>query len=336
MNILAGDIGGTNTRLLFAKMNDTVCDCCYQNTYASPSFNNLTEVIELFLSEYDITEPIDAACFAIAGPVENHSVSVTNLPWVIDEQALKKYFSIPLIILINDFVAVAYGITELKDHDFIVLQNGTNTSQEQNIDAAVVGAGTGFGAAHLIWLDNKFHPYPSEAGHTGFAPENSLQSQLLLWLQTKHSHVSLEMLLSGKGLVNIYHFLLEKTGFKESSIVKNKMKLNDPAEVITEYALSAKDKLCELTVSSFIDIYGAAAGNIALSYYPIGELFIAGGIANKIKNKMQDSSFIDAFVNKGLLSENMKKIKIKLITQDNVGLYGALVKLKLTVNTRNT
>jgi len=147
-------------------------------------------------------------------------------------------------------------------------------------------------------------------------------------MQHKHSHVSLEMLLSGKGLTTIYHFLHEQKHYLESSSVQAKMKLNDAAEVITEYALAETDPLCEATLATFIDIYGAAAGNLALNYYPVAELYIAGGIAAKIKDKMQGSSFIAAFKNKGLLSSKMKTITIKLILQDKVGLYGALTMLK--------
>jgi len=327
MNFLVGDIGGTNTRLLFSKMNGNICDVLYEKSYFSQQFSCLNEVINKFLLDYDITGSIDAACFAIAGPVENGTVSVTNLPWLIKEDELNEELHTSHVKLINDFLAVAIGISELKENDFVIIQEG----QEQvSSDAAIIGAGTGLGAAHLVWSGNQYHPYTSEAGHTGFAPENALQSELLIWLQQQYSHVSLEMLLSGKGLVTIYEFHHKIIGLNESLQVKEAMKTNDPAQVITEYALADTDELCQKTLACFIDIYGAAAGNIALNYYPIGEIYIAGGIAEKIKDKIISPAFIQAFVNKGLLSSNMKKITIKLITQDKVGLYGALAMLKST------
>ncbi|MFK5913841.1 MAG: glucokinase [Woeseiaceae bacterium] len=328
MNILLGDIGGTNTRLLFAKTNGTGWESLYEKNYSSQNYSNLYEVLNNFILEHDIAVSVDAACFAIAGPVENGTVSVTNLPWVVSEKQLKEDLKTPHVKIINDFLAVALGISELNENDFIIVQKGQDSSNRVNSDAAVIGAGTGLGAAHLVWLEDHYHCYTSEVGHAGFAPENTLQSQLLLWMQQKHSHVSLEMLLSGKGLGIIYQFLRETMKFKESSLVMNEMKSKDPAQVITEYALFGDDELCQETLACFVDIYGAAAGNIALHYYPIGELYIAGGIAAKIKNKILSSAFIHAFVNKGLLSSNMKKINIKLIVQDKVGLYGAFVKLK--------
>lgn len=328
MNILVGDIGGTNIRLLYSQINNEVCDSFYEGRYSSHDFRGLTEVLNKFFLDNDITERIEAACFAIAGPIEKGVVSVTNLPWVISEAELKDELHTSQVIIINDFLAVALGISELNENDYIILQEGLPYSERVNGDAAIIGAGTGLGASHLVRFDDNLQPYASEAGHSGFAPESTLQTELLMWMQSTHSHVSLEMLLSGEGLINIYHFLHEIKGLKESLSVIEEMKLKDPSQVITEYALSATDKLCQETLDCFIDIYGATAGNIALHYYPIGELYIAGGIANKIKDRMVSSSFIDAFVNKGLLTKKMKQINVKLIVEDKVGVYGALVKLK--------
>lgn len=293
--------------------------------YPSAQYSDFVEVLELFLSEHDISVPVDAACFAIAGPVESAVVSLTNLPWVIRQAQLCELLQTPDIAFINDFVAVAYGIPGLDESDFVILQQGLAAEKQTiNPDAAVVGAGTGLGVAHLVWQKDHYKPYSSEAGHVGFAPENALQTELLSWMQNKHDHVSLEWLLSGKGLVTIYHFLHEVTGLPESPDISEAMQGVDPAQVISEFALRQNDDLCQRTLEMFIEIYGSAAGNAALHYYPIGVLYIAGGIAAKIKDSMVDGRFTVAFNNKGAMSSVMKKITIKLISQDKVGLYGAL------------
>lgn len=328
MNILVGDIGGTNTRLLFAKINEAGWTSLCEQNYASQDFRDLTEVLENFISDYHIVTSIEAACFAVAGPVKDGTVSVTNLPWVINEKQLEEVLNTPHVKIINDFLAVALGITELNEEDVIIIKEGVSSDSRVITNAAVIGAGTGLGAAHLAYIDGHHYAFTSEMGHTGFAPENKLQSQLLLWMQQKHSHVSLEMLLSGKGIVSIYQFLMVTMGIKETVHIANEMKKNDPAQVISEHAISGDDKLCEETLDLFISIYGAAAGNTALNYYPVSELYIAGGIAIKIKDKLISPAFINAFVNKGLLSLNMKKIPVKLIVQDKVGLLGAIAKLK--------
>jgi len=323
--ILAGDIGGTNTRLIAEEINSDGRRILAEKIYYSADSSDLIPVINIFLSEHDISEPVYAACFAVAGPVVAGSASVTNLPWVISEDVLAKALDTPRIKLINDFVAISYGIPELDDTDLLLIRQGeVSNDMPANHDAVIIGAGTGLGASHLVWQSDHYQPYASEAGHAGFAPENTLQSELLAWLQKQYKHVSLETLLSGKGLITIYHFLRDVVGLSESLLIKEEMQETDPAQVITAYALSGSDELCQKTLDCFVEIYGAAAGNIALHYYPVGELYIAGGIAGKIKDKILSRNFIDAFLSKGAMSSNMEKITLKLIMQAKVGLYGAL------------
>ena len=322
--LLVGDIGGTNTRFVVADSVAKEINLLFEKTYPSAEFDSFDQVVGQFFSEHDIGSGIDTACFAIAGPVESGVADVTNLPWVINEHELRERLQIGRVNLINDFVAVAYGIFELKDNDLIVLQQGA--AKEEKLlsrDAAIIGAGTGLGVSHLIWQDHRYRPFSSEAGHVGFSPENRLQCELLAWMQKKHSHVSLEMLLSGPGLVSIYHFFSEVVGLAESSTAKKAMQEMDPAVVITELA-ERGDNLCQQVLNCFIDIYGAAAGNVALHYYPIKEIYIAGGIAAKIKEKMLNGRFIDAFVAKGVMRTLLEKVAIKLVIQEKVGLLGAL------------
>lgn len=325
MQLLAGDIGGTNSRLVFARVDESGRHIMAEKSYPSAEFTGLQPVIDIFLAEHDLTAAIDTACFAIAGPVEFGVAKVTNLPWVIKQQELSSRLQTTRVKLINDLAAAAYGVAELKEADMLMLQQGLPQDVESvNPDAVVVAAGTGLGAAHRVWLGDHYQVFSSEAGHASFAPENAEQNELLAWLQKTHSHVSLEMLLSGRGLITIYRFLHEVKGLAEAPVVAEAMQELDPAQVITEHALSGNDVLCQKALQIFIDIYGAAAGNIVLQHYPVSVLYIAGGIAPKIKDKMQDGCFIEAFVNKGLMTANMKKITIKLVMQQKVGLYGAL------------
>lgn len=327
MFILAGDVGGTHTRLLCAEVTADKQHVVAEHSYSSADFSDLAEVIACFLSEYPTSSPVMAACIAVAGPVISGVASVTNLPWVIDEKALSNTFNIAQVKLINDFIAVVHGIEKLDDSELLTVHRGVAVDKKSaHPDAAVIGAGTGFGVAQRRWIKGQYHAIPSEAGHTGFAPETAQQTRLLSWLQKTHTHVSLEMLLSGNGLLTIYDFLHEAGQISSSSIVAEEMKKSDPAQVITAYALADKDELCRNTLQCFVEIYGAAAGNAALQFYPVEEVYIAGGIAPRIKNKLLEQDFINAFINKGPMSANMDKITIRLITQEKVGLYGALSK----------
>lgn len=330
MKVLAGDIGGTNTRLICADVDEKNSRVVLaEKSYASGDYSNFIQVLTTFLQEHSLTNTINAACFAIAGPVKSGIVAVTNLPWIINENELSTTLQIPKVKLVNDFIAVVYGLAELKNTDTLILQQGEvkhdfDKDKPAKPDAVVVGAGTGLGVAHRIWLNDHYHALSTEAGHTGFAPENELQCHLLLWLQKTQSHVSLENILSGKGLVTIYNFLREEEKMPESVPVAEALQRRVASQVITEYALSGDDELCQKTLECFIDIYGSAAGNAALHFYPVDEVYIAGGIAPKIKDKLVGQRFINAFNNKGLMSENLKKVTIKLILQEKIGLYGAL------------
>lgn len=326
MLILVGDIGGTHARLLLAEVQKGSCQHIAEATYASRDFSNLTEVIKLFVADNKITTSLFAVCLAVAGPVESGVASITNLPWVISEKEISELLKTPRVKLINDFIAVASGVAVLNAEDVLLLHKGKKEQAPSNI--IVIGAGTGFGAANLVWVDDHYLILPSEVGHTGFAPENKLQTSLLSWLQKNHGHVSLEMILSGGGIRLLYQFFYEVFGLPESDEVKAAMLLNDPAQVISDYALANKDLLCQEVMECFVEIYGAAAGNIALHYFSSSELYIAGGIAAKIKDIMINPIFLTAFFNKGFMSENMKKISVKLILQNKVGLYGAIVYLK--------
>jgi glucokinase len=325
MQLLAGDIGGTNTRLIFVEIAGNDRRIIAEKSYSSADFAGLIAVIDAFMAEHDLHCVIDAACFAIAGPVEFGIAKVTNLPWVIKQQELSQHLKTPRVKLINDLAAAAYGVLELDESDLLLLQAGLDRARAPaNPDAVVVAAGTGLGAAHCVWLNDHYQVLPSESGHAGFAPANAEQSKLLTWLQKTHSHVCLEMLLSGRGLVTIYHFLCEVKGLKESPIINEAMQQIDPAQVISEHGLAGDDVLCQRTLEIFVDIYGAAAGDIVLQHYPVSELYLAGGIAPKIKDKMLGPRFIDAFGNKGLMSSNMKKVTVKLVMQEKAGLFGAL------------
>ncbi|MGD8483617.1 MAG: glucokinase [Thioalkalispiraceae bacterium] len=322
-------MGGTNTRLVLAEFDGESLNVYAQKNYYSNDYSGLQEVITGFFSEFYFSGTVDAACFAVAGPVKSGTASITNLPWVVSAEQLKTDLDIPHIILLNDFVAVAYGIAELDDDNTRILQHGNSEEDfPVPVDAAIIGAGTGLGVAHRKWIEDHYQVFSSEAGHVGFAPENQQQLELLGWLLKQHQHVSQEMVLSGKGLARIYRFLHEVHNFKQSSVIEQAMQETDPARAITEFARSHDDELCQRALDCFTDIYGAAAGNVALHYYPLAEIYIAGGIAPKILDTRLSQRFIKAFVNKGQMSSNLEQVRVKLIESEHTGLYGALARLK--------
>ena len=323
MRLLAGDIGGTNARFVYVQ-DDCTPSVRHESAYVCSGYDTLIEVIEDFISYYDIQKPLDAVCLAVAGPVIAGCVSITNLPWHICEEELVALLKTENVSLINDLVAVAYAVPSLQADEVLVIQQGEQTPDVLSGNAVVVAAGTGLGASHLSWQGDHYHAFSSEAGHAGFAPETSAQEQLLSWLHKKHTHVSVEMILSGNGICTIYEFFRDIIGLQESNMIKQAMHGKDPAQVISEHALANDDELCKKTMECFVEIYAAVAGDIALHYYPVSIVYLAGGIGPKIRGLLVSSIFIDAFTSKGLMRDNLRKVSVKLVLNDTSGLDGAI------------
>lgn len=322
MKVIAADIGGTHSRLIYASVNQNNYSIIAEKQYLSADYETFYDLLNLFMIESDVITPVDSACIAVAGPVSNDSVKVTNLPWLITREMLCQLLVTDRIYLINDFVSVAYGVPLLFSTDLCVIQHGNEDTHTK--DAVVIGAGTGLGAVHLSWQDNAYTPLSSEAGHSGFAPMSSLQTELLSYLQESIDYVSLEMLLSGSGIYRIYQFLKDTNKFSENPVITQSLVPGQEAEVISGHALNNADELSVETLKLFVEIYGAAASNIALHYYPLSTVYIAGGIAPKILSLMLHNRFIDAFNNKGIMKKNMQQLTVKLVLKDKAGLFGAM------------
>lgn len=298
MRIIAGDVGGTKTLLQFVDRGSVVAE----ERYESGAFATFDALLTQFLP---LTEPpIDAACFAVAGPVLEQRAEVTNLGWRMDARDLGAAFGIRHVALINDFYAVALGVPLLTPTERISLNAGTRRPHDP---IAILGAGTGLGQAFLIWHAEQWNVVPSEGGHADFAPQDAVQMRLLESLAAKYGHVSWERLLSGMGLVNIFTFLSGTTA--------------DPAEIAQR--ADRNEPLAIQTFQMFADIYGAEAGNMALRVLARGGVFLAGGIAAKNTRFFTDGRFVEAFLRKGRFRELLETVPVDLITDQKVGLRGA-------------
>ncbi|HEY9759189.1 MAG TPA: glucokinase [Oculatellaceae cyanobacterium] len=333
--ILAGDIGGTNTRLAYFERADDGClSCMQQGKYSSQEFTNLTDIVHDFIKEHKIR--ITHAAFGVAGPVVNGVVHATNLPWVVALSDLKALLDTQDVHLLNDLEANTWGISVLHEDDFIFLNRG-NPSATGN--AAVISPGTGLGEAGLFWDGKEYHPFACEGGHADFSPRDPLQVELLDYLMRDWEHVSWERVLSGPGLFNIYRFLRDTGRGDEPSWLADKMKAHDAGKVITESAMAGTSELCENTVDLFCALYGSEAGNLALKTMALGGIYLGGGIAPKILPRLKEGAFLREFTEKGRMKQLLQGISVRLILNENAALLGAAhyaatqASRKLTVKT---
>jgi len=312
MRVIAGDIGGTKTLLQLVEPNGVAIE----QRYESGAFATFDDMLRDFTAR--TTEQIDAACFAVAGPVLGRTATVTNLHWTMDADQLEKAFSITHVALINDFGAVALGVPLLADNDVVPIQTGKRIA---TAPIGILGAGTGLGEAVVIYDGAHWNVIASEGGHGDFAPQNEEQTRLFLALHQKLGHVSWERLVSGMGLVNIHNFV---TGIDQpyDDVI--------PAEIAAAYARG--DAAARKTVDLFVDIYGAEAGNMALRVLARGGVFLAGGIAARNLDWFTDGRFVEAFLRKGRFHDMLRDIPVNLIANPRVGLIGATEMARRLVN----
>ncbi|MBW1695706.1 MAG: glucokinase [Deltaproteobacteria bacterium] len=316
--VLAGDIGGTKTHLgLFVKGRGRPRIKALQ-TYSSRHTPDIETIIESFLERYP--HPIAGACLGIAGPIIRGRSHITNLCLEVSETALQKRFGWPHVRLINDLIATAHGLSLLNHSELFPLNSRKIRSKENR---ALVAPGTGLGVAFIVCENRICSPVASEGGHMDFAPGSEDEWDLFKFLSQRYGHVSIERVLTGAGLHNIYQWLLSKKRYREPKWLQEGMREMDPAEAISNCALKHKDPLCIASLERFVSILGAVAGNMALIAMATGGVYLGGGIAPKILPMLKESLFIRSFVNKGRYKPFMEKIALRVILNDKTALMGA-------------
>jgi glucokinase len=316
--ILAGDVGGTKVHLALYDFDKGKLSHTRDERYAAKEYTGLAEIVKEFLG----AEKVSSACFGVPGPVRDGRLRLTNLPWTLDSRELSSGLGIPHVFLINDLEANGYGIAELSSDQIYTLSEG-DASQVGN--RALIAAGTGLGEGLLTWNGRHHIPYPSEGGHGDYAPRNEDEIELLRFLQRKYNgRISFERVVSGMGMTNIYEFLRDVKGVEEPAWLAEKIaSVPDANAVITEMGLAAKSELCAKTLDMFVSAYGAEAGNLALKVLSVGGLYVGGGIAPRILEKLKDGTFIKAFTDKGRLSQLLINMPVRVILESRAALMGA-------------
>ena len=323
--LLAADVGGTKTEVVVAVANRDWPGIIAQHVYPSQEFETLEALIADFLARPEASKyaaRLAAACVCVAGPVEGERATTTNLSWAISAKHLGERFAVPAVRLVNDFAAAAVGIARIEQRDLETLQPGQPVTHGTRV---ILGAGTGLGVGFMTPAGEDYAVHASEAGHTDFAPLDAAQDGLLAYLRRLYGRVSYERILSGAGLAHIFHFLTEDRGDAPSAAMREALEReSDAAVVVSEFGLTRRDPVAARALDLFAAVYGAFAGNIALTVLARGGVYIAGGIAPKIAAKLKDGTLIRAFSSKGRFSDLLSTIPLHVVMNSHVGLYGAL------------
>jgi len=316
---VVADIGGTNARfgiVTGTKDQHQRLTVNQQQVYPCSEFASFDDVFAQYLSTLD--EKPHHACIAIAGPVIGDDVQMTNLSWSISSDSLRKAFDLNQIKLINDFGALAYVTLMLKDHELAVIYYGkTKHDVDRNANRLILGAGTGLGVAGLVKTSNTWQPVCGEGGHVSFAALDKHQIELrdaLLSLSENTTHLSVENILSGPGLINLYRAHCVLDGVTEQAFT--------PSDVST-FASDKSDQQCVKALQDFSRILGATAGDAALTMGAFGGVYLSGGILPKILSCLDKQALIDAYLAKGLKRSLLETVPIYLVSSPMPALVGA-------------
>jgi glucokinase len=317
--LLAGDIGGTSTRLGLFEVAGGKVRVLVRERYGTREHPGLDAIVREFRRRHG--QAIVGACFGVAGPVVGGHVMPLNLAWAVDAGVLARVLDQPRVLLINDLVANAHGIFTLDDKDLAVLNAGA-AGATGNI--AVISAGTGLGEAGMYWDGAQHHPFAGEGGHCDYAPHADLELELLRYLQGRFgAHVSWERVLSGPGLANIYAFLRDTGRGTEPDWLAAAISSGDGPAVISRAALEGKSDLCAQALDIFVAAYGDEASNLALKLMATGGVYLGGGIAPRILDRLKGPAFMEAFTAKGRLGPLLATIPVRVIMNDETALFGA-------------
>ena len=312
--VIAADIGGTHSRIsLIARVDRTArpLSVRHYQKYRNAEFSGLSEILDDFLGDMGPQE-IGGASIAAAGYFVGDDLVAANLPWRVSLADVRARLGLKSVCAINDFVAVAYGTQYLNPDEVLVMNRRAARSERGAV--AVVGPGTGLGASVLIQGPNGPAALNTEAGQAAFAPETDLEIEIYKILRDRFGFVSIEKLLSGPGLLNLYTALAEISG--------RKARLETP-EAISQAAVNGGDGEAEETLALFCELLGSVSGNFALSYGARGGLYLAGGILPKIREFLLESRFMDCFTDKGDMRPFLEAIPVNLIDHGQLGVIGA-------------
>ena len=311
--VVAVDIGGTHARFAIAEVQDgrllALGEATTLKTAEHASFQTAWQEFER-LNGKALPR---AAAIAIAGPVDADVIKLTNNPWIIRRSMVCEKLNVDSFVIVNDFGAVGHAVAQAGAEHFHHL-----TGPEQDFAAdgtlSIIGPGTGLGVAHLWRKGAAYHVQATEGGHIDFAPLDAIEDAVLARLRNRYRRVSVERVVSGPGLIDLYETL---------AAIEGRAVQQYDDKTLWQMGLSGEDSLAAAAVDRFCLSLGSVAGDITLAQGGFAGVVIAGGLGLRIKDSLIRSGFAERFRAKGRFEALMSTIPVKLITHPQPGLFGA-------------
>lgn len=308
---LIADIGGTNARFALATPNGCI-DA--ERILSGADYPDLIQAAAAYLRDTPGPRPRRAAV-AVATPITGDWIQFTNSPWSFSTEGARQALGLERLLILNDFTALALALPLLGPDERRAVGDGTAVAKAP---IGLIGPGTGLGVSGLVWSGQRWIPLETEGGHASFSATDEREWAVGRVIQQRFGHVSPERLLSGPGLVNLYHALAKVEGWPVDELV--------PAN-ITERALTGTCRHCAEVVEMFCGMLGTAAGNLALTLGARGGVYIGGGIVPRLGEFFARSAFRARFEAKGRFSAYLAAVPTWVITASNPALRGAAAAL---------
>jgi len=306
---LVADIGGTNARFALAECNGKKIMLKESQRLRADDFETIHDATSAYLATVNVKPK--HACFAVAGPVHREEISFTNSHWKFKPDEIKLSLTLSEFEIVNDFYALACGIEYLPENAFVKIKDG---NPQPTAPILVIGPGTGLGQALIVPTNHGSKIIATEGGHTSFAPRTEEEMAVMKFIIREHPRVSVERLLSGRGLVNIHQALCA---------VNDTQPVPLHADEITQAAQNGDDPIAGKAVNMFCEILGQVAGDGVLGTGAQGGVVLGGGILPKIESLFIGSAFVECFLDKGRMRDYVDVAPIRMIISENGALYGA-------------
>lgn len=318
--ILAGDIGGTNTRLAIFDENHRVMGKVYQ--FRTGDGSNLIPQMRSVLNS--ATDKPTRACLAMAGPIIDGVCDSNNIKRKFYAHEIQKETRLASLTMINDLVANAAGIESLSRSEMVTILKG----EKHDGNCAIVSPGTGLGEGALIW-DGKHHrPIPSEGGHARYAPTTELEQDLLDYLMPEKGTVVYEDVCSGQGIEPLFRFFVDRGSVASASFIKKIDKQKDPGKRVAMISTAGLDRTEPAAIDAmqlFVRTLGIEAGNMAAKVFATGGVYLGGGIPPKILPLLRSKTFKQAFLNHRTLGGFFARFPVRVILNTDTALEGAAI-----------
>ena len=307
--ILVADIGGTNARFAFAEKHGAAISIRDAQTFRAEDFETIRDAAAAYLESIALKP--SRACFAAAGPIVDSQVRFTNSQWILRASDIAGPLTLEQFKIVNDFYALAAGVSHMPNDAFIEVKDG---DPEHDAPKLVIGPGTGLGQALIVPTPFEPQIVATEGGHVSFAPRSDIEFEIQKFIAREHPRVSVERLLSGRGLVNIHRALC---------VIEGAQRVSLQADEITKAAVTGEYPIAVKAVDMFCAILGRVAGDGVLAAGARGGVILGGGILPKIRDTFLKSEFNARFCDKGRMSDYVAATPVKMIVADGAALYGA-------------